>query len=915
MMASRFRVFAAKLSGLFSRRKADHEFDDEMRLHLQFLTERFIRQGMRPEDTASAARRQFGNTTLLQQGQREMRSIISLSNLGRDLRFSVRQLRRNPTLTLVAITSLALGIGANTAIFTVAKKVLFDTLPVKDPKQLRMLTWVAGHDQKVPLVWGDASSNASGDRVSSSFSYPVFQELRKQTDAFQYLFAFKDVQMTAAVDGHPDFVSAELVSGNSFNALGVQPILGRILTPADDTGPGTGPVAVISEAYWTAHFSRSPSILGKTISLNGTPITVVGIAPATFTGLRIDTTAQVFIPLTMQPLLLPRPQNSSASLLDNPQSWWLLVMARLRPDVSEARAQAELDAILRPAATAGMPDGKTPTQFHLQFQPGDRGLDYLKDAFAKPSYMLLSLAGLVLLLACVNLANLLLARAAAREREVSTRLALGAGRARIVRQMLTESLLLSSLGGTAGLLVGYLGRNFIPHLLAKSWNPETMQLDFDGRVVAFTVGISLATGILFGLVPAWQATRTNVNSGLKDATHATSSRQKMGLGKSLVIFQIALSAILLIGAGLFVRTLVNLSHTPLGFQPDNILLFRLDPPRTRYTGPQSTALYRQLEEKLAAIPGVRSVSLSTIAIVGDGYSGSTFHVSGRPIVKGEGRIQMNVVGTDFLPTLGIPIMHGRGFDTHDTHTSPMVAVVNQTLAQKYFPNQDPLGQTFESEIADGPIQIVGIAADTRYASLRAPTPPLFYLPYQQHPDNVGRMVVELRTFADPTGIVNQARAAVASLDPNLPLIEVRTMTQQIDSSLSNERIFARLTAGFGLLALLLASIGIYGIMTYTVARRTSEIGIRMALGARADQVLSMVLREVSWMALAGVAMGVGGALWLGRFLSAMLYGLKPSDPLTLITAAALLTIIALLAALGPARRASRIDPIRALRHE
>jgi predicted permease len=307
--------------------------------------------------------------------------------------------------------------------------------------------------------------------------------------------------------------------------------------------------------------------------------------------------------------------------------------------------------------------------------------------------------------------------------------------------------------------------------------------------------------------------------------------------------------------------------------------------------------------------------LSTIAIVGDGYSGSTFHVSGRPIVKGEGRIQMNVVGTDFLPTLGIPIMHGRGFDTHDTHTSPMVAVVNQTLAQKYFPNQDPLGQTFESEVADGPIQIVGIAADTRYASLRAPTPPLFYLPYQQHPDNVGRMVVELRTFADPTGIVNQARAAVASLDPNLPLIEVRTMTQQIDSSLSNERIFARLTAGFGLLALLLASIGIYGIMTYTVARRTSEIGIRMALGARADQVLSMVLREVSWMALAGVAMGVGGALWLGRFLSAMLYGLKPSDPLTLITAAALLTIIALLAALGPARRASRIDPIRALRHE
>lgn len=912
-MVSRFRIFAAKLSGLFRLRKADRESDDEMRLHLQLLTERFIRQGMCPEDAASAARRQFGNTTLLQQGQREMRAIMSLSTLGRDLRFSMRQLRRNPTLTIVAITSLGLGIGANTAIFTVAKKVLFDTLPVKDPKQLRMLTWVAGRDQKVPLVWGDAFSNANGERVSSSFSYPVFQELRKQTDAFQYLFAFKDVQMTAAVDGDPDLISAEFVSGDTFNALGVQPVLGRTLTPADDTAPS--PVAVISESYWTTHFARSSSVLGKTISLNGIPTTIVGIAQGSFTGLQIDTITQVFIPLTMQPLLLPRSQNGSTSLLDNPQSWWLLVMARLRPDISDARAQAELDAVLRPAATAGMPDANTPTQFRLQFQPGDRGLDYLKGAFAKPSYILLSLAGLVLLLACVNMANLLLARASAREREVSTRLALGAGRVGIVRQMLTESLLLSSLGGAAGLLVGYLGRNLIPHLLAKSWRPETMALGFDGRVVAFTVGVSLATGILFGLAPAWQATRTNVNSGLKDTTYVTSSRQKMGLGKGLVIFQIALSAILLIGAGLFVRTLVNLSHTPLGFQPDNILLFRLDPPRTRYTGPQSTALYRQLEEKLIALPGVRSVSLSTIAIVGDGYSGSTFHVSGRPIVKGEGRIQMNVVGTDFLATLGIPIMHGRGFDVHDTQTSPMVAVINQTLAQKYFPNLDPLGQTFESEDSSGPIQIVGIAADTRYANLRSPTPPLFYLPYQQHADDVGRMVVELRTFSDPTGIVNQARAAVASLDPNLPLIEVRTMTQQIDSSLSNERIFARLTAGFGLLALLLASIGIYGIMAYTVARRTSEIGIRMALGARTDQVLCMVLREASWMALAGVAMGISGALWLGRLLSAMLYGLKPSDPLTLITAAASLIIIALLAALGPARRASRIDPIRALRHE
>ena len=868
---------------------------------------------MPPAEARRQAAIAFGGMERTRSECHRQRPSALLETLLHDIRYGLRMLARSPGFTTIAVVSLALGIGANTAIFTVAKKVLFDTLPVKDPQQLRLLTWISSHDQKVPLVWGDASTTASGGIGSTSFSYPVFEELHKHSDVFQDLFAFKDIQMTATVDGHPDLISAELVSGNAFSALGVSPILGRTLTPSDDAGPGAGPVVVIGEAFWSAHFARSPSALGKTISLNGVPITIIGVIPAQFTGLQMGNPTQLFVPLTMQPLLLPRPQSGSVSLLDNPQSWWLLAMARLRPDVPEARAQAELDTVLRQAATAGMPDGKTPTDFHLQFQPGDRGLDYLKDAFAKPSYVLLALSGLVLLLACVNLANLLLARAAAREREISTRLALGAGRTRIVRQMLTESLLLSSLGGSAGLLIGYLGRNAIPHLLSGS-NPDTMQLDFDWQVVAFTVSLSLATGILFGLVPAWQATRTNVNSGLKDATHATPNRQKMGLGKALVVFQIALSAILLIGAGLFVRTLLNLGHTPLGFQPANILLFRLDPPKTRYTGEQRVTFYRQLEEKLSAIPGVRSVSLSNIAIIGDGNSGSTIHVSGTPVVKGERRIQMNLVGTDFFPTLGIPILHGRGFDAHDTPTAPRVAIVNQTLARQYFPNQDPLGQTFESEDADGPIQIVGIVEDTRYANLRRPTPSLFYLPYQQHPDDaIG--IVEIKTLSDPAGIIRQTRATAASLDPELPLTNLRTMTQQIDSSLSNERTFAQLTSGFGLLALILATIGIYGIMAYTVARRTSEIGIRMALGARSGQVLGMVLREASWMAATGIALGIGAALLLARFVGAMLYGLKSFDPLTFASAAALLGCIALLACLGPARRAARIDPIRALRHE
>jgi predicted permease len=482
--------------------------------------------------------------------------------------------------------------------------------------------------------------------------------------------------------------------------------------------------------------------------------------------------------------------------------------------------------------------------------------------------------------------------------------------------VLTESLLLSTMGGVAGLVLGYLGRNVIPRLLGTPSHPAMTQVDFDWWVLAFTAGLSLATGILFGIVPAWQAARSDGNNALNGADHATAGGHAMWFGKALVIFQIGLSTILLIGAGLFVRTLANLSHTPLGFRADHILLFRLNPPRTRYSDAQMMALYQQLEEKLAVIPGVRSVSMSNIAIIGDGHSGSTFHVSGRPAETEAVRVQANRVGANFFQTMGIPILQGRSFDVHDTAASPKVALVNRALARQFFPNENPIGQTFEADAdeANTPVQIVGIVADTRYANLRSETPPTFYLPYVQAIE-LGRMVVEIHTQADPGSILSQARTVVASIDRDLPLIDVRTMKEQIQATMSGERIFAQLASGFGMLALVLACIGIYGIMAYTVARRTGEIGIRMALGAQAVQVLRMVLREASWMALAGVTLGLACALWLARFLSSMLYGLMPWDPLTLTGAAALLLAIALLAAFGPARRASRVDPIRALRHQ
>ena len=911
-MTSSLRIFLAKLQALFTRSKGNCDFEDELQAHLQLLSERFLRQGMSREEAAEAAQRQFGNTTLLRQRHRDLGTFHSLTTLARDLRFAGRQLLRNPLFSCVAILSLAVGIGANTAIFSVAKRVLFDTLPVGHPHELRMLTWVSGRHRPVPPVWGDISSTPDGGLTSAVFSYPVLQALRRHSNAFSNFIVFKDVSLTATIEGTPEVLSAELLSGDAFDGLGVEPILGRTLTPADDAA--SNPVVVLNQALWAARFGSSPVVLGKIIALNGIPVTVIGVVPAGFTGLQMGDPAQLFIPLTLQPLIIPRAQNSSISLLNNPQSWWVQALIRLRPGIPEQQANAELDTVLRQSVRETLTAEDLPG-FHLALQPGDRGLDQLSGAFARPSYILLALSGLVLFLACVNLANLLLARAAGREREMVTRLALGAGRAALIRQMLTESLLLSTLGGLAGLTLGYFGRNLIPRMLATPGSPSALDAGFDWRVLAFTLAISLLTGLLFGILPAWRATRAEAGTAMKSSANSTSSRSGVWLGKSLVVFQIALSAILLIGAGLFVRTLTNLNHIPLGFRADHLLLFRLSPPRSRYTDAQTAVLYARLQEKLAAIPGVRSVAFSNIAIIGDGHSGDSFHVTGRPADNQPFRVQTNTVSADFFSTLGIPILRGRAFTAHDTAAAPLVAVINQALAQEFFPRQDPIGLTFETdpEDATGPVQIIGIAADTRYADLRSPTPPTFYLAYQQ--SQPGRAIVQIRTAAGPAGVLAEARAAVASLDHDLPLIDVRTMREQVATTLTSERTFARLTSSFGLLALLLACIGIYGIMAYTVARRTGEIGIRMALGAPRSSVLWMVMRDVAGMLAVGLACGIGFSLMLTRFIAAQLYGVEATDVWTYLVAMALLGGVALVSGFLPARRASAIDPLATLRYE
>jgi predicted permease len=552
----------------------------------------------------------------------------------------------------------------------------------------------------------------------------------------------------------------------------------------------------------------------------------------------------------------------------------------------------------------------------LEIGSGSRGLNSAGRNFSKPIYVLGALTGFVLLLACANLANLLLARSAARQREMSVRLALGASRSRVLRQVLTESLLLSFIGGIAGVTLGYFGRNVVPHLLSSSWEETPLNTHFDLRIFAFTATISLVTGVLFGLAPAWQATRANVSTALKDSASSATRRRRGLLGKGLVVFQIALSSLLVISAGLFTLTLVHLGSANLGFNPRNLLLFEVQAPASRYPSPKDVALHERIEERLARVPGVQSVTLTAETILANSMSNNGFFPADQPKPADDKTYAyVNDVGQHFFQIYNILILYGRGFSSTDTTHSPLVAVINQALAKQDYPGIDPVGKTFHAGDADGAIyQIVGVSADAKYANLRDDPPPTYYVLYNQQKEESG-MTYVIQSGLSPAAILPSLRAAVAEVDKDLPLRDIRTQTEQIDATILQERLFATLTCAFGILALVLAAIGIYGIMAYTVARRTSEIGVRMALGAMPRQVRLMVLRESGWMAFVGIAIGIGASIGLARLVRAMLYGLSPTDPTTLIGTACLLFAMAVAAAYGPARRASRIDPMQALRHE
>jgi predicted permease len=913
---SGLKTFWNRTAAMFRRRALDFELDEELRVHLEMAAEEYRKLGMSEEAARRKALRDFGGVTQVRETVRMREGVAWLENARRDVEYALRMLKKSPGFAAVAIGSLALGIGANTAIFSIAKQALLDRLDVPHAGELRLFAWRAKGQTVVHSSWGDWQKTADGV-TSTSFSYPVYQVMRKQNHELEDLFAFKNLgRVNVTANGEAEVVQGDLVSGNFYEQMKVRPQLGRPIEPADDEKPGGSPVATISDGYWTRRFNRSPSVIGKTILVNLVNVTIVGVNPPGFTGAKgTQSSPEIFMPFGLQPLVLP--YSSVNSLLTSDRVWWMQIMARAKPGVDEAKARAALDVALKSAVRATMTVKPEESMPDLVLGDGSRGMNEASRQLAQPLLVLMSLVGLVVLLACANMANLLLARSAARQREMGVRLALGAGRARILRQMLTESLLLSGLGGLVGLLVGYFGRSALLAMFSSPGDPMVLEGSFSWGVFGFNAALSVVTGLLFGMGPAWQSTRMQVSSALKDAAQTTTRRRHGFAGKAVVGFQVGLSTLLVVVAGVFLRTIINLSRIDPGFDPRNIVLFELRPPQTEYPDAKEAALFREIVDRLSAVPGVESVSPTSVAPLSNSYESDDFVPEGRK--QGHGDSAYNsTVGDEYFATFRIPTVAGRGFAETDTETSPKVAVVNQALAKQFFPGQNPVGKSFTTTDEKNNkliYQIVGVCADTRYGSLREAPQPVFYVDYRQAPAVTWGMTFAVKTRTSRAGITPSLRRAVQSVDRNLPLVEVRTQEEQIDELLRNEHVFAELTAGFGVLALVLACIGIYGLMAYAVSRRTNEIGIRMALGARAEQVLGMVLREALWMTVAGVLAGLAGALAVGRLIASQLYGLKAWDPTTLAGAATLLVAVALGASWVPARRAAGVDPSRALREQ
>jgi predicted permease len=920
--------FLLRLRSFLRRKTVERELNDELRFHFDQLVDRHLRTGVPIAEAQRRAQLEFGGFGQVQEDCRDARGTQFLDSLLQDLRYSFRMLRKSPGFTAVAVLTLALGIGANTAIFSVLESVLLRALPVHHPNELVALT---DPDQQ-------SVNFGSQGGTRSLLAYSEFEYLRDHNEVFSGMLAadstMPDAEVTlansASGGGEKQRVRIKLVSGGYFTTLGVKPAAGRFFADEVDRARGASPFAVVSYSFWKQRYGLSPAILGKTIQIHQTSFEIVGVAPPGFFGDTVGQSPDFWVPILMQDAVYPGQDYLSPSpegILNEYE--WLQVVGRLKPGITLAQANAAMNVqfihALSEAAGNRMNEQQRKGNFgqHLELKPGARGSSTLRATFGQPLQFLMALVGLILLIACANVANLLLARGAARQKEFGMRLAIGAGRSRLIRQLLTESLLLAVLGSAAAIVLSYCADKLLLRMVSGDASFSTVQFDLhpDLGVLAFTLGVTVLTAILFGLVPSLLLTRVNLAPVLKSTSQGISSgssARRWSAGKILVIAQVGISVVLLVAAGMFVRSLAKLSEVNLGYNRENLLLFGVDSAPTGLKGRQTVRLFQDLQEKIAAIPGVRAVSVSGNGLFWHSESGDPISVEGyTPKPDEQMNSRMDHVGPHYFSTVGIPILMGREIEPQDSGNGPRVGVINQTFARHFFANTNPIGKhvrdTYPGNPAD--LEIVGVVADVKYNNLREnPVGRLYaplFNPMWDHP----HVAYEVRSFADPSALGESLRQAVQSTNTAIPPIEIRTMSRLVDDSLQTDRFIKQLSETFGMLAMLLAAIGLYGVMAYNVARRTREIGIRLALGAEPGTISRQILRETLTLVLIGIPIGVPIALLGAYLVRSMLFGLSFTDPRTLVFSSVLLVFVAVFAGLLPAHRASRVDPIVALRDE
>ena len=908
-----------KLYFFFCRREFDRDLAEEIRQHLEMKTQKLIADGVPPDEARYQAQRAFGNTLVAAESSRAIWQWRPLEEIAQDLRYALRLVRRNPGFMSVAVLSLALGIGANTAIFSLIDAVMLKTLPVDNPRELVLVS-----PQRKNNRW--------------IFKNPTFRDIRERQQVLAGMFAISDdAHLKVTPEGRPEalYAHGSIVSGNYFTVLGLRAALGRVFTDADDRIPGSmgseGGVAVISHGFWQREFSGDPNVPGRKLTIGRISCTVIGVTPRDFHGHQAGYAADVWVPMSVA--------KSPADLNQRNWAFFSGVMGRLKPGIGVKQAQASMTALYQQILSSevaqgihsslwgdgpSVPPDLTISDYNIRLEPGGSGLAYLSERFSKTLGIVMAVVALVLLIACANVASLLLARAMARRGEIGLRLALGSSRFRLLRQLLTESVLVAAMGASLGLVLAHFLSRPLAAYISIGWLPITLDLSPDARVLAFTAGLSVITAILFGLIPAWQAAALDVSPALKGLTRGqTTNRGRQRIGKSLVTGQIALSLLLLVGAGLLARSLENLHSVDPGFYPNNVLMLNINienleheegKPDFAVEQTRLLNLYRLLDTRLNGIAGVRSASFSWLGLFGGSDLYLDLSLPGTAVQKTLSHV--DYVSSRYFETLGMKIQLGRGFEARDNERSPHVAVINESFARKHFGGLNPIGKLVAFDfppLRENPFQIVGVLRDTKYNDLRTGVEPMIYLPLLQAPFSI--QSIEVRTAGDPLLLAPVVRQTIREVSSDVAISELTTLARRLDSTLVHERMLAQLSGLFGALALLLACVGLYGTMSYAVARRTNEIGIRMAMGARQSQMLWMVLRDVLVLAGMGIAIGLPAALAATRLLDQYLFGLKPGDPATIAAATALLLAIAMLAGYVPARRAARVDPMTALRYE